>query len=138
MNTEPNLEVGLVAFLEGNAALTKLIGRRIYPLVLPQGVIYPAVSYYCVDDDTDQSQDATTQESGAPRFTIDVWAATYQEAKRIHRIIKAWLLGHVHGWWTEGCWVAGVTFITAIDFFDEDAEVYHIASDYYIDWCEEN
>jgi hypothetical protein len=69
-----SLESDLVAALEADTALRALVGRRIYPLRLPQKPTLPAVVYRRIDTPTDYSHDGPGPSQ--PRFQFDCWAET--------------------------------------------------------------
>lgn len=74
-------ESDLSAYILADPAIVALIGTRMYPLVLPQGVTYPAVSYYLVSVTELRDLSGPIGEEQA-RITFNAWAETYLQAKQ--------------------------------------------------------
>ena len=64
------------------AKLKGLVSNRMYPLKLPQGATFPALTYFQVSGVagyTHNKADGTSRE----RWQISCWAKTYKEAKEL-------------------------------------------------------
>lgn len=83
-----SIENDLCAYILADAVIADLIGVRLYPLVLPQPVTYPAASYYLVSvvESRDLSGPAGKERA---RITINSWAVTYAQAKAVARAMSA-------------------------------------------------
>ena len=70
--------------LNNNAALTALIGTKVFPLVADQGVRLPFVNYHI-------SEDSTYSKEGKNEVIVTVlsFAKTYNEAAKIADVVKA-------------------------------------------------
>lgn len=81
-----DLEEALVTHLETLAPLGVLIGAgdamRLYPLVLPNGPTYPAVTYRRIDG---ERFSALASDTGLahPTLELDSWAKTYEGARAV-------------------------------------------------------
>ena len=83
-----SLETGLYTALTEDSGISALVGTRIYPEIMPQGVTYPAISYQRV------STVRTTMLSGVDDFTeariiIDCWDSSYSGAKALAAAVKS-------------------------------------------------
>lgn len=64
------------------------LSERIYPLIMPQGCVKPALVYTVVNSNDNQVADGSVP-SESTRIQIDVYATTYIEAKNIKNEVKA-------------------------------------------------
>lgn len=86
------LEAALVSILEDDSGVGAIAGDRIYALVLPQGVVYPAIRWQRISTPRLKS---TSGPSGRarPRFQIDCYAGTHAEALSLAAAVRAALDG---------------------------------------------
>lgn len=82
----------LVGVLEAASAVTALVGARIYPMTLPQGVTLPAIRYRVIDDVPVLSQSGNSNLS-QPRVQLTCCATTYAGAEAVARALRATLHG---------------------------------------------
>lgn len=82
-----NLESALRAQLLADATVSGLIGTRLYPVVLPEGVQLPAVTYQRVSRTParDLGGVAYTQS----RIQVDCWGRSYGDAKAVAHAVRA-------------------------------------------------
>ena len=90
-----NLEAGLVHKLKNTAAVSALVGTRIYPLRLPQTVTFPAVVYQRVSTVYIHTHGAAGVMPQA-RMQITCWADTIEGARALGVVVRQALDG-VHG-----------------------------------------
>jgi len=64
------------------------LGYPVYPVVLPQGTTYPAITYQVVYDGTEQSLNGGVY-ARSVRVQVDVWAKSYGEAKSLKDLVVA-------------------------------------------------
>ena len=76
------IEEGFVTHLSGVAALVDLIGNRIYPMHLPEGVDMPAITYQRISGNRMRSHSGPSGTAN-PRYTFTCWAETYGGAKAV-------------------------------------------------------
>jgi hypothetical protein len=129
-----DLRPALRAFLLADAAISTAVGgTRIYPTVLKQGIRDPSIVYNRI---TGLGNWTTTGPSGLtrPRFQIDCYATTSDQAEALADLVKARLDGYrgLMG----SVMVQGVFFDTERDDYQADAELYRTSRDYFI-WFEE-
>ena len=77
----------LVSALENAAAVSALVGARIYPLTLPQGVTLPAIRYQLISSPLDASHSGATALEH-PRIQFSVYASTHLTASRVSRAVS--------------------------------------------------
>jgi hypothetical protein len=79
--------------LSSDAGVGALIGDRIHPLVIPQGVSLPAVTYQQITGLRVQNL-ASPQGMVRTRFQLNCWAETYNEADAVADEIRKTLGGY--------------------------------------------
>jgi hypothetical protein len=87
------IEADLRTYLLAQPAVTALIGARLFPLRLPQGAAFPALTYQRVaggEDVTHQGRSGL----GRARMQLDCWAATYGQAIALADAVKDALVGY--------------------------------------------
>lgn len=67
-----SLETALYSHLSGDAALSALVGTRIYPVILPQQPVLPAVTYQRIGAVREQTI-ARNVPGTMPRYQFSVW-----------------------------------------------------------------
>ncbi len=86
-------ETRLKAQLVGSTALTDLIGTRVFPVFLPQGVTLPAVTYQRVGT-TPLNGSTGGGDVSFARFQLNAFATTYAGAKAVAKqtriALRAW------------------------------------------------
>lgn len=90
-----NLEAGLVHKLKNTAAVSALVGTRIYPLRLPQTVTFPAVVYQRISTSYIHMH-ATAGALPQCRMQITCWGETIEAARALGVVVRQALDG-VHG-----------------------------------------
>ncbi|MBL4702090.1 MAG: DUF3168 domain-containing protein [Phycisphaeraceae bacterium] len=127
------LEEGIFSHLSGNAAVSALVASRIHPVTLPQSVTFPALSYRRISG---QRVNHLAGSSGLqhPRIQMSAWSKTYSQAKNITENVRLSLEGFRGTMGTIQ--VDGVVFLGDHDLYEDETELYHIASDFEI-WAHE-
>ena len=79
--------IGLYNHLSNDEKIKKIVGNKIYPVVLPQNIALPAIVYSSVLANYDSALQGDT---GFVRQTIQIvsHAKTYKEARELSRLIK--------------------------------------------------
>lgn len=89
------IEEGLVYHLKNTAAITALVGQRVYPLRIAQGSAMPCIVVSRVSTQRILTHDTTGASGTAhPRFQFDAWASTYAAAKAITDALRGVLNGY--------------------------------------------
>lgn len=70
----------------------KNVCDRVYPIILPEGTTYPAITYQVIFDGANQAFNSGNYMSRDVRFQIDIFSKSYSEAKTlkeqvIHEVI---------------------------------------------------
>lgn len=79
-------EEGLYSYLSTYPGLVPLIGTRIYPLLLPQDPVLPAVTYQRIS--TPRMHAFERSFLPHPRFQFDCWATTFPAARAVAEQVK--------------------------------------------------
>jgi hypothetical protein len=69
------IEVALRTVLLAGPPVAVLVGTRIYPVVLPEAPVYPAITYQIITGSSEYAMQGPSQ-LASPRFQIDLYAAT--------------------------------------------------------------
>jgi|SRR5688572_2577699 len=114
----PSAEAALYSLLTTGSPnpVAALVGTRVYPLVLPQGVSYPAIRVQRIS--TPRSQYRTMDGRAgyaSPRMQVDAYALTHAGAIAVAQAIYAMLEGY-HA-------TVGGLRIDAISTDDEGADI---------------
>lgn len=86
------MEIALRAHLTADATVAAKISTRLYPMVLPQGVTYPAATYQMIYAERDYTHDGPSGLVEA-RVQFDLYAKTYKEVDAIRKAFIAALNG---------------------------------------------
>lgn len=135
-----DIRTALRGFLLADATVASIVGTRIYPRVLPQGVRDPAVVYNRVSMLGDHHMQGA---SGLVevRMQLDAWAETGDEAYELASAVK----GRLDGYRGEMLSVAsppevvrvqGVFFANARDGYDDARALYRESWDYMLHYGE--
>jgi len=87
-----SIESDLVAHLKNDSGVSALVGTRIYPLMAPQNVINPYITYQVVNDNSNQCMGGEVYQNDT-RFQLDVWSTKYSEVKAIKEAVLSALIG---------------------------------------------
>ncbi|MGI2025767.1 hypothetical protein [Endozoicomonas acroporae] len=119
MNTPPKLIEAEIA-----AALAPLVSDRAFPVVMPQNVEYPAITFHRLKSEQ-RTEDAGVDEIRArpaqgimSTFQIVIWAKSYLEGIQVFRQAKDALEG------------LGLFLDNAADGYDDKAELYTVVQEY--------
>lgn len=117
------IETTLFTRLSTFAGLMALIATRIYPIIMPQGVTYPAVTYQRIS--TQPREIAMGEDPGIARARIQItsWGETFVSARTVADQVRLAM---------ERYTVAGifdVYIIGEMDLYDPDALKFGVAID---------
>lgn len=87
-----SIEADLVAHLKADSAISNLVGARIYPLIAPQNVTDPYITYQVVSDNSNQCMSGESYQNDT-RFQLDCWSTKYSEVKAIKEAVLSALIG---------------------------------------------
>lgn len=105
------------------AGLIALVNTRIYPIIMPQGVTYPAVTYQRISAESRES--CMIEDVGFARTTFQVtaWGDTFKEVRTISEQLRQAL----QRWTASG--VQGTFILGEYDLYDPDSLKYGAAID---------
>jgi len=87
-----SIESDLYTRLKDDSGVSALVGTRIYPLMAPQNVINPYITYQVINDNSNQCIGGSVYQNDT-RFQIDCWSTKYSEVKAIKEAVLSSLIG---------------------------------------------
>lgn len=81
-----SFEEGLFFYLDNHAGLSREVDDRIYPSLLPQDPVLPAVVYHRIS--TPREFELQNSFLPHPRFQFDCWAEDFQRAKAVGEQVR--------------------------------------------------
>lgn len=114
------IETGIVELISADAGIIALIGARIYPVLVPETVTYPCLSYQVVSSVSNYTIDR--KEFGQKRIQFDCWSDRYLEAESLKQALRN-VLDTYSGTLNDGTRVLGTFREVEIDFFEANSGV---------------
>ena len=115
------IEEALYAFLAATAGVTALVSTRIYPQVIPQDAVLPAIAYQRISGPRVHSQSGASG-LAYPRFQFTCQAATYSAARQVANAVRAALDGYRGTMGGAGGVSVGAAFVAnEIDGYSEES-----------------
>ena len=141
----PTAEAALFSILTTGSpnAVAAIVGTRVYPDVLPQGVTYPAIRVQRIS--TARAQFRVLARSGGkatrqqPRFQIDSWATTKTGALALADAVRATLdafSGSAGGVTIDQAWIEDEGADHEEGVGPDGSDVYRVRQDYFISIAE--
>lgn len=81
------IESEITTLLKNNTTLNGLINGRVYPLVAPQNVVKPYITYQVINNSDISSFGGEVYENRV-RFQIDIYGTTYSSSKAVLNACK--------------------------------------------------
>ncbi len=119
-------EARIYTLLANSSLLNVYVNNRIYPVVMPQDVILPAVCYSRVSDDKLYALDGYSNLDHT-HISINSWASNYDTVKTIAEQVRLTM---------DASPVFKSTLANELDVFDPDISLYAVSQDYSI-WNQE-
>ena len=120
------IEQALRAILVADAGVLA-ITTRVYPNFIPQKPTWPLIVYQKVSGLRDQALSGPTGKAH-PRFQMESWAKTYNEAKSLANAVRVALDG---GTFTKGTvTIGGVVIQSEWDAYEPEVECHRIMMDF--------
>jgi hypothetical protein len=117
----PNvLEESIFAHLSTVAALTTHVSTRIYPMMMPQNVTLPAISYQRISNAPQYSMSGPCGMDN-PRIQVDVWTTGYGAAKAIGDQVRKAM---------NTATAFKAVQLSDQDMFEPDLEIYRVSMDF--------
>lgn len=114
------LEPKIYTVLSGSSAVSAVVSARIYPLVLPQDVTLPAITYVRISGGQVNSMGGYSGLEN-PRMQIDVWGATYTAAKTLAALVHAAM---------SAATTFSALLISDMDLYEDDTKIYRVSMDF--------
>lgn len=114
------LEPKIYTALSGDSAVSAVVSTRIYPMVLPQDVTLPAITYSRISGGQVNSMGGFSNLEN-PRVQVDVWAATYTAAKTLAALVHTAM---------GGATTYSAILISDMDLFEDDTKIYRVSMDF--------
>lgn len=111
-----SVETDLKTALENDSGVNGIVSTRIYPVLLPDNVTYPAIAYSLISTNPVGSNGCYQS-----RIQIDGYAATYAAVKSIRDALIA-LANSVNHYTPQ----------VNVDAYEDDSRVYHQPVDFMI------
>lgn len=86
------IEVAIRTALTDAAAVAALVSNRVYPVVLPEAPIYPAITYTIVTGSSEYAMQGASK-LASPRIQLDLYAATHFGVLQLKGAVMATLSG---------------------------------------------
>jgi hypothetical protein len=115
------IEHDLRAYLLGQPDVATLIGTRMYPMRLPQGVTMPAVTYNRIFGTSEYGHDGAAH-LGRGRIQLDCWADTYEDMVNLAEACRVALTGYVGAMGDNPNVVARA--VNTIDFSEPESKLW--------------
>lgn len=116
-----SIETAFFSYLTSKAAITSLVGTRIYPLLAPDTPTYPHITYTVFGEGHDHSLEGAT---GLVDLTmqVDVWSKTPATRTLITEALRNALDGFSGDMGTENLSIRSCLLSDRAHFFDRDDE----------------
>lgn len=112
----PLLDDALYARLT-TASAAALVGTRVYPVLAPQNVAYPCLTWQRISRTEVDSLQGPSGYADV-RIQVDCWAKTYSQARALAKAVRA----DLNGWDNDGLPIADCRLDSDRDLFDPRAE----------------
>lgn len=128
-------ELAVYTLLKNAAAVSALVGARIYPLTAPQKPTYPLITYQRISGPRWTTLDGPTG-IAQPRIQVDAYATTYAGAKALAAAIRQTLDGYRGAVSTTAgnVRIGGVRLETDQDLYEDDVDpaLYRVQMDFMV------
>jgi hypothetical protein len=119
----------IFGLLSATSDVTDIVGTspvKVFPIVAPQGIKPPYVTYFKVSSDPQNSKDG--QPVDHIRMQIDCYALTYPQLEDLHAAVDAAL--NLYSGTINGVLVDEIRFETENDTVEEEEDFYRLSADY--------
>jgi hypothetical protein len=120
------IEGALLQRIKAFGDVADIAGDRVFPVLLPERVRFPAVTYQRITTVRDYTTTGPVALDRV-RMQYDVWAMTYPECKALQRAIVAAIEGA-----GDGDPIDSVRLDTAFDGYESEARVYRVSLDFIV------
>lgn len=116
------IETKIYAHLSTTTAITvsSSVSTRIYPIILPQEVTYPAITYFKVIGIKENNLSGYSSMENS-QIQIDCWTETYKEAKNLSTRVHS-AMGAATAY--------SAILISDNDIYEDEVDVYRVSQSY--------
>jgi len=121
------IDAAIFTKLSGDVSVSAIVASRIYPMRMPQGVVFPAISFDRVSTDTRDLTHNGTNQTAQGTFQFSCFAEDPKTVKQLSAaVVKA-----LHGWkgTVSGEKIFRSSVLNETDLFDEDMGIFQVAID---------
>jgi hypothetical protein len=122
------IESGLRTILINDSTISA-ITTRCYPVMIPQSPVYPLILYTKISGMRDHALEGPSG-MAHPRFQIEAWAETYDEAKGLSEAIRSALDGYTGT--SDSTYIGSCLLDSERDIYESEIDVFRILQDYII------
>lgn len=130
----------LRAHILDDSGVSSLVDERMYPVMLPQNVTYPALSYNQVSGVRIYDLCGPTGRV-KPRISINSWATTYAEVRSLADAVRQAIEGFTGTMGdSPGTPISDVKLDNEVDLFEDEAGtigIYRVMQDYILSHSED-
>lgn len=116
------LEPKIYTVISGAAAVAAVVSTRIYPVVLPQDVALPAISYSRISGGQINSLTGYSNLE-SPRIQVDVWGETYSSVKSLAADVHTAM---------DGATTFGALLESDMDMYEDDTKIHRVSMDFIV------
>jgi len=129
-----DIRPSLRTYLLDSAPIAAVVGARVYPSRIPQGVTGTSIVYTRISGGGDYHLQGLSG-FARHRYQIDAWAKTINEAASLADFIRDRIDGFRGS--MGAVTVHGIFFLDQREDYDEEANLHRVGRDYFIDFSEQ-
>ncbi len=132
-----DIRPALRAFLLADTGIAAVVGTRVYPIKIPQGVNAASIVYTRISGRGIYHMGGPSG-LAMPRYQVEAWAPKADDATTLANLIKDRIDGFrgVMGAGAEAVTVQGVFLLDEREDYDDTAKLHRMSRDYAIDFEE--
>lgn len=115
------MEVAFRQALLQSPGLVALVSTRVYPVILPQAPMLPAITYQIVTNDSEYSMEGPSRLAD-PRMQIDLYAGTALGVQQLRDAVMAALSGTKGVFGSPPVRIQGIFRTMELDAYEEQLE----------------
>lgn len=123
------MEQAIVDILENDAVVNAIISKRIYPERMPQGKVYPAITYTRINTDPTDEKDGVSK-LDTIQVDLDLWGVDFKILKDLAKKVRT-ALDRFSGT-KQSQVIDSIIFANQNSFFEDEADMFHISQSYTI------
>ena len=113
-----SIKADLYLHLKNDSGVSALVGERIYPMIAPQDVMTPYITYQVVNDNSNQCVGGDVYQNDT-RLQVDVWDVKYSKVDEIKEAVISALIGFKSS-----------NSISAMDEYEDETKLYRQLIDF--------